>query len=57
MRANISRHEVWHDLDNRRLFDKLAAGKCPGVPFFFNLRTNAFVCGAEPCDELKAKLL
>lgn len=30
LKTKVTRLEVWHDLDNRRLFDRLSKDKCPG---------------------------
>ena len=30
LKTRVKRLEVWHDLDNRHLFDKLSKDKCPG---------------------------
>jgi hypothetical protein len=57
LKARVARLEVWQDLDNREVFNRLAKDKCPGVPFLFNLKTQGYACGALSCEELKAKLL
>jgi hypothetical protein len=35
MRQKVARHEVWHDLDNRQLFDKVSAS-CVVCLWFFS---------------------
>lgn len=42
----VLRLEVWHNALNYELLQRLDRGRCGGLPFFVNLRTGAFICGA-----------
>ena len=42
--VKVVRIEVWHNADK---------GLCGGVPFFFNRRTGAWICGYANYDKLK----
>eukprot|EP00315_Gephyrocapsa_oceanica_P000536 CAMPEP_0185310184 /NCGR_PEP_ID=MMETSP1363-20130426/24136_1 /TAXON_ID=38817 /ORGANISM="Gephyrocapsa oceanica, Strain RCC1303" /LENGTH=202 /DNA_ID=CAMNT_0027907721 /DNA_START=17 /DNA_END=625 /DNA_ORIENTATION=+ len=45
--------EVWHDSRNLELLQRLDAGRCNGVPFFYNKRSKQFICGATTYENLK----
>jgi len=45
--------ETWHDSGNKALLDKYDAGKCGGVPFFYNEDTEAWICGATTYEKIK----
>lgn len=45
--------ETWHNEENQKKFEELAADKCMGVPFFINTDTGAYVCGEDSYDALK----
>ena len=49
----IKRFEVWHNEANAKMLEETDKGFCGGVPFFFNTKTRAFVCGEASYDELK----
>ncbi|CBZ55057.1 conserved hypothetical protein [Neospora caninum Liverpool] len=52
--TNIRRLEVWHNTLNYELLQELDRdGKCGGLPFYFNMRTLQWICGATT----KANLL
>lgn len=51
---NIEKHEIWHDEKNQALFEKLAEGKCGGVPFFLNTDSDQFICGGTDEKTLRA---
>ena len=53
-KLKITKLEVWHDAKNAALQQKLDAGKCGGVPFFYNEKTKKWLCGEVPYSELKA---
>jgi len=51
--------EVWHDSKNAKFMesiDKDANGNelCGGVPFFYNEKTKAKICGNTSFEKLKA---
>jgi len=52
-KVNIVKLEVWHDSKNAKLMESLDKGFCGGVPFFFNEKTGAKICGAVPYEKLK----
>jgi len=51
--VRVERLEVWHNEENAKLVETFDKGLCGGVPFFFNTKTRAFVCGEASYDELK----
>jgi len=53
LKVKVERLEVWHHEDNALLLRKLAAGKCGGIPFFFNEDSGKWICGAASYDKLK----
>ena len=50
----IQRLEVWHNSENQKKFMAADKGRCGGVPFFWNSKTDKFICGATSKDKLKA---
>lgn len=52
-KVNVVKLEVWHDSKNAKLMERLDNGFCGGVPFFFNEKTGAKICGAVPYEKLK----
>ena len=53
-KLKIKRVEVWHNAKNAAEFQKKDAGKCGGVPFFYNEKTKKWICGEVPYPKLKA---
>ncbi|KAL6072786.1 Glutaredoxin domain-containing protein [Balamuthia mandrillaris] len=53
LNVKIQRLEIWNNKTNAHMFQRLARGKCKGVPFFVNRKTGEFVCGAAQCEVLK----
>ena len=49
----IQQYEVWHNKENARKLEQYDKGLCGGVPFFFNVETNDFLCGAVPYEVLR----
>lgn len=49
----IKKLEVWHNEKNAKLMEELDKGRCGGVPFFINLKTGKWICGATTYEELK----
>lgn len=45
--------EVWHNKENEKRLLELDNGFCGGVPFFYNLKTEKWICGEESYDTLK----
>jgi thiol-disulfide isomerase/thioredoxin len=52
--VEIARLEVWHNEENARRMRELEQGRCGGVPFFYNTRTNQWICGSASYDKLKS---
>lgn len=52
--VKFERKEVWHNSKNAGELAKVDAGKCGGVPFFWNKKTKKFICGAVDYATLKA---
>jgi thiol-disulfide isomerase/thioredoxin len=56
---NMTKYEVWHNEDNRKLFTQYesivspACGGGLGVPAFVNTKTNKAVCGEMSADTLR----
>ncbi|MAE13210.1 hypothetical protein CMO92_01475 [Candidatus Woesearchaeota archaeon] len=53
LNVKVVRLEVWHDEENNALREKLDGGKCGGVPFFFNEKTEKSICGEASLDQMK----
>ncbi len=45
--------EVWHNAANMKKLQELDGGKCGGIPFFYNKKTGAWICGSASYDDLK----
>ncbi len=45
--------ETWHDEANAKYLEQLDQGRCGGVPFFYNTKTEKFICGSCDYDTLK----
>ena len=53
-KLKVERLEIWHDSKNKAIYDKCNAGmKCTGVPFFYNEKTKAVICGSISYEDLK----
>ncbi len=51
--VEVERLEVWHNTDNEKRLRELAEGKCQGIPFFFNTKTEEWICGNCDYERLK----
>ena len=49
----IIRLEVWHNAQNAELLTKLDKIGCGGVPFFYNKKTGASLCGSVDWERFK----
>ncbi|KAA8494023.1 hypothetical protein FVE85_3998 [Porphyridium purpureum] len=50
----MRRFEVWYNDDNLRLLQRLDTnGRCGGVPFFYNKKTQYWICGATTYANFK----
>jgi len=52
--VKVARLEVWHNAENMKKLKELDAGRCGGVPFFYNTKTEKFICGNSSYEDLKA---
>jgi len=46
--------ECWHDDKKAELLEKYDGGRCGGVPFFYNTKTEKFICGSTDYETLRA---
>jgi len=49
----IDKFETWHNEENVKKYEEYDKGKCGGVPFFYNTKTDKFICGEASYNELK----
>ena len=52
-KVKVDSFETWHDEANAKKMAEYDKNLCGGVPFFFNTKTNKFICGECSYDELK----
>jgi hypothetical protein len=52
--VKVKRYEVWHNQENAKIFMKYDQGRCGSVPFFYNTKTNKWICGKTTYEKLKA---
>ena len=50
---NVAKIEVWHHESNAQMMKEHDKGYCGGVPFFFNKKTNKWICGETDYERLK----
>jgi thiol-disulfide isomerase/thioredoxin len=51
----IEHYEIWHSPENRRdKYVPMEKGRCGGVPFYVNPKTDEWICGETTFGELKA---
>ena len=43
--VKVQQYEVWHNAENAKLMKKYDQNRCGGVPFFYNTRTEKWLCG------------
>ena len=51
--VKVQKFEVWHNEKNAQAFQEADQGRCGGVPFFINKKTNKFICGSTDYKSLK----
>lgn len=51
--AKVEKFEVWHNEENSKKMDEYDKNYCGGVPFFFNTKTNKWICGETGYEDLK----
>lgn len=52
-KVKLEKIEVWHNEKNAEKLRKLDNGKCGGIPFFYNEKTKAWICGETSFENLK----
>jgi hypothetical protein len=51
--VKVERLEVWHNEANMKRMREFDKGYCGGVPFFFNTKTEKWICGSADFERLK----
>ena len=51
--VSFKKIEVWHNSQNAQMMQQYDKGYCGGVPFFFNTKTNKWICGSTDYEKLK----
>ena len=51
--VEVKQLEVWNDQENAEKQAELDAGKCGGVPFFYNTESDEWICGEADKEKLK----
>ena len=51
--VEILKYEVWHNEENAALMRQYDQGRCGGVPFLYNTRTEKWLCGMLNYEKLK----
>ncbi len=51
--VKVDKLEVWHDAKNQEMMMRYAEGRCMSVPFFFNKKTEEYICGEADYERLK----
>lgn len=51
--VSVERLEVWHNDENLKKLEQYDKNFCGGVPFFYNTKTDKWICGEATLDELK----
>ena len=51
--VEVRKLEVWTDPKHAEFLRRLDAGRCGGVPFFYNKVSKRHICGATTYDNLK----
>ena len=49
----IEAFEVWHNKENEKKLLAIDKDLCGGVPFFYNTKTEKFICGETDYDTVK----
>lgn len=51
--VKVEKYEVWRNEENATMLARYDQGYCGGVPFFFNAKTQQWICGAVSYEDLK----
>lgn len=49
----VEKFEIWHNEENARKMEEYDKNFCGGVPFFYNTKTNKWICGEISYENLK----
>ncbi len=49
----LEKYEVWHNEENAKKMEGLDKNYCGGVPFFYNTKSNEWICGEASYEKLK----
>ena len=52
-KLTIQKIEVWHNTENARRLQEYDQGFCGGVPFFYNTKTEKWICGSASYEKLR----
>lgn len=52
--VKVERLEVWHNAENAKLLKQYDQDFCGGIPFFYNMKNDRWICGSVEYDELKS---
>ncbi|MEI6479319.1 MAG: hypothetical protein WCO21_00615 [bacterium] len=50
--VSVQKLETWQNADNDDLRKKYDIANCDGVPYFFNTKTEKFICGEADYTDL-----
>ncbi|MEK7146968.1 MAG: thioredoxin family protein [Patescibacteria group bacterium] len=51
--VKVEKYEIWHNEQNAKMMEQYDKGYCGGVPFFYNVDVNRWICGDVDYEELK----
>lgn len=52
-KITLTKFETWHNTENAAKLSGYDKNYCGGVPFFYNTKTNEWICGATTYEKLK----
>lgn len=52
--VKVDRLEVWHNAENAKILQQYDKDYCGGIPFFYNTKSNKWICGEASYEDLKA---
>lgn len=53
LEVKVEKYEVWHNEANEKIMMQYDKGYCGGVPFFYNTKSNLWLCGEVGYEILK----
>lgn len=58
IKVKVTKLEVWHNAENAKFLSEIDKNEdgsvfCGGIPFFYNEKTGAKICGSVPFEKLK----